>query len=216
MPKVSKTSKLRRVARRVAATSSSLQVTATEELPSKAQQSSEDPTENPQQQTLSRGQRKRQAKRDQYLRREKLILSTLKLKAQEEQKKRIDGLDAIREALLNTTKEDTTKSATDNGNKRPGLLGKTSKSKKQLVNREVNHFNLVLQHPAYKSNPFGTMQEHLRNTLARQKEQQEADAEKRAENDDTNRQTQKNLKKERLQGVKSKSRKKFKATRSRS
>ena len=49
---------------------------------------------------LSRGQRKRQAKRDQYLKREHMIMTSLKLKREDEQKKRIDGLDSIREALL--------------------------------------------------------------------------------------------------------------------
>ena len=52
--------------------------------------------------SLSRGQRKRQAKRDQYLRREKLILSSLQLQKAQEQARRIDGLDAMKEALLAT------------------------------------------------------------------------------------------------------------------
>ena len=55
--------------------------------------------------SLSRGQRKRQAKRDQYLRREKLILSSLQLQKAQEQARRIDGLDAMKEALLATVVE---------------------------------------------------------------------------------------------------------------
>ena len=49
--------------------------------------------------SLSRGQRKRQAKHEKFLKKEKMILSSLMLKKQDEQKKRIDGLDAIKQAL---------------------------------------------------------------------------------------------------------------------
>jgi hypothetical protein len=48
---------------------------------------------------LSRGQRKRLAKREQFLKREKMVMSSLLLKKLEEQKGKIDGLDAIKEAL---------------------------------------------------------------------------------------------------------------------
>ncbi|EJK54129.1 hypothetical protein THAOC_26309 [Thalassiosira oceanica] len=48
---------------------------------------------------LSRGQRKRLAKREQYLKREKMVMSSLKLKQIDEQKGKIDGFDLLKEAL---------------------------------------------------------------------------------------------------------------------
>jgi hypothetical protein len=203
MPKISKTSKLKRVARRVAA-SGPLTTTTPPSKEVKEDQADAN-------QDMSRGQRKRQAKRDTYLKREKLILSSLKLKSEEEQKKRIDGLDAIREALLNTTKN--AKKA-DPAEETSQVQATTNKSKKQLMIKEVAHFNLVLQHPAYQEDPFATMQEHLRNTLAKQKEQQQVQSKERTKEDQTKLEAQKKLKKEQLQG-KRKTRKKFKAARSR-
>lgn len=57
---------------------------------------------------LSKGQKKRLLKREQYMKKERMILSTLKLRKQLEQSKRIDGLDAMKEALLNAVATDTT------------------------------------------------------------------------------------------------------------
>jgi hypothetical protein len=201
MPKVSKTSKLNRVARRVAA-SGPLTTTP----PSKEVE--EDQADANQE--MSRGQRKRQAKRGTFLKREKLILSSLKLKSEEEQKKRIDGLDAIREALLNTTKNTKAEKAAEDASQ---MQATTNKSKKRLMMKEVEHFNLVLQHPAYQQDPFATMQEHLRNTLAKQKEQQQVQSKERTKEEQIKLETQKKLKKEQLKG-KRKPRKKFKAARS--
>jgi hypothetical protein len=203
MPKVIKTSKLNRVARREAA-SGPLTTTTPPSKEVKEDQADAN-------QDMSRGQRKRQAKRDTFLKREKLILSSLKLKSEEEQKKRIDGLDAIREALLNTTK--TTK-AEDPAEETSQMHATTNKSKKRLMIKEVEHFNLILQHPAYQEDPFATMQEHLRNTLAKQKEQQQAESKERTKEEQTKLDAQKKLKKEQLKGKK-KPRKKFKAARSR-
>jgi ABC-type dipeptide/oligopeptide/nickel transport system ATPase component len=38
---------------------------------------------------------------------------------------------------------------------------------------------LVLQHPAFKANPFATIQQHLKNTLATQAKEQEITSEQR-------------------------------------
>ena len=128
---------------------------------------------------LSRGQRKRLAKQKQYQRKQQMIMSSLKLKRAEEQKKRIDGLDAIREALLDavqdkkstqsqgnegsnaTTLEDSTEDVVT----KPNLL-KTTKSQKLLVEKETAQLSLVVQHPAFQADPFATIREHLKNTLA--------------------------------------------------
>lgn len=122
-------------------------------------------------QNLSRGQKKRMLKRDQYLRRETMVLSTLKLKKIEEQKGRIDGLDAIKDALSDTVKKsqqmsnDPTEEINDKSE-----AAKTNKAKKDIAQKELTHFNLVLQHPSFQSNPFATMQEHLRNSFVKQAE----------------------------------------------
>jgi hypothetical protein len=125
-----------------------------------------DATEN-----LSRGQRKRMLKRDQYLRRETMVLSTLKLKKMEEQKGRIDGLDAIKDALSNTVKKSQQKVSNDPEEiNDTSEAAKTNKAKKDIAQKELTHFNLVLQHPSFQSDPFATMQEHLRNSFVKQAE----------------------------------------------
>lgn len=126
-------------------------------------------------QALSRGQRKRLAKREQYLKREKMVMSSLKLKRQDEQRGKLDGLDALREALISTHKpgkEGGGDSKNDKeGSEYPAPQSapcSTNKAKKNLAGREVAHMNLVLEHPSFKANPFATLQEHLRNTLSGQ------------------------------------------------
>lgn len=165
-------------------------------------------------QTLSRGQRKRLARRDQFLRKEKLILSSLMLQRQEEQKRRIDGLDAIKQALLDTTtiSADTTKGK--NGGTRRMLVS-TNKAKQKLMVGEMEHMNLILQHPAYKADPFETMQQHLRNTFAEDRKQQELQAKQRTTDEKLKAVEKAKLKKEQLEGVKKrKNRKVYKPRRS--
>ena len=213
MPKIAKPTKLRREARRLAASgplpSLSLKEQKSLQEPDSDEVNQGSDSVGPQQ-PLSRGQRKRQAKRDAYLKKEQMILSSLRLKAQDEQKKRIDGLDAIREALLNTVT--TQDGEMDNQNMKP-THATTNKAKQRLLVREVEHLNLVLQHPAFQADPFATMEEHLRNTLASQRKIQEAQAEKRDKEELKKEEEKKRLKKEHLEGKK-KSRKKFKAGRS--
>jgi ABC-type dipeptide/oligopeptide/nickel transport system ATPase subunit len=142
------------------------------------------------------------------VRKEKLILSSLVLKKQEEQKQRIDGLDAIRDALMNTTKDDKSKE----GQEEHAESYNTNKAKRKLVAEEARHVGLVMQHPAFKADPFATIQEHLRNTLAEEKVKQELQEEQRIKKDKVEVEQQKRQKKKKLQGVK-KPKKKFKAAR---
>ena len=167
---------------------------------------------------LSRGQRRRQAKREQYVRKEKMILSTLQLKKEAAQKKRIDGLDALKAALMETvkeTKDDNAKSQQTEKQQEAPVT--TNKAKKQLVAGEIHRMGLVLQHPAFQENPFQALQEHLKNKL----ETNAKDNEKQAIQHSVDRQQAKDKrkqdKKERLkEGVKKKNKKgKFKATRRR-
>jgi ABC-type dipeptide/oligopeptide/nickel transport system ATPase component len=161
---------------------------------------------------LSRGQRKRLAKREQYLRKEKIVLSSLTLRHQDEQKKRIDGLDAIKEALLSTVSpiQDEPK-ISDLSKIKPNLMI-SNKSKKSLVAREVSQMSLVLQHPAFQADPFATIREHLKNTLAKDERQQKKE-EIQHQKERVKIAEEKKIAKKKS-GAKRK-RKKFKATRSR-
>lgn len=159
---------------------------------------------------LSRGQRKRQAKKDQYLKRQKLVLSTLQLQHQEDQKSRIDGLDALKEALQ-ATSDVSSPAATAEGSK----LLSTNKSKKELTAREVSHLGLVMEHPAFQDNPFETIQQHLKNTLAGQAKELDQQSAIRTKQDAVAEEKRKKEKKELQRERGGKHRKKFKASRSR-
>jgi len=132
-------------------------------------------TDNTQKDGLSRGQRKRNAKKLQYLKRENMILSTLAVKRKENQKNRIDGLDALKEALSGVASNSESKKKDDSKRKVEDEKAEvlvTNKAKKDLAAKEIHHMNLVLQHPSFKENPFAAIQEHLKNTLSSQAEQQ--------------------------------------------
>lgn len=117
--------------------------------------------------SLSRGQRKRLAKREQFLKRERMVMSSLRLKKLEEQKGKLDGLDAIKEALTSTTSTATEaqSSAHPSAPAVQQLSSHTVKAKKNLANSEIGHMGLVLEHPSFIENPFAAIQQHLRNSL---------------------------------------------------
>ena len=103
------------------------------------------------------------------------MLSSLRLQRLEEQKGKIDGLDAIRDALseavtsnLHSKSKLSTNSINDDSkcNKSKIPLHNTNKAKKALANAEITHMGLVLQHPSFVANPFAAIQQHLRNSLA--------------------------------------------------
>ena len=164
---------------------------------------------------LSRGQKKRQAKREKYIRREKMILSSLKLAKQEEQKGKIDGLESLREALIETTtattcqqREQQQQSSTNTPSQQ-GAVTNTNKSKRRLVADEVEHLDLVLRHPRFAANPFETISEHLQNSLADERKKQEIQSKERSDSERRHNEEKIQLKKERLDGLfKKKSKKK--------
>lgn len=176
-------------------------------LPSERKES-EDAKTTDESEKLSRGQKKRLAKREQYLRREKMVMSALKLKRQEDQKKRIDGLDAIREALLDTVKE-----ANEDDEKKdylkPNFL-KSNKSRQKLFQKEVGQMQLVLEHPQFKADPLSTIREHLQNTLSKDIDRQQKEHTQHLKERDAKERERKAHKKE--QGIKKK-KSRFRATR---
>ncbi len=159
----------------------------------------QDPTEN-----LSRGQRKRLLKRQQYLKREQMVLSTLKVQRLEDQKGRLDGMDAIKDALTKTIQKNITNSQhPEESTTDPSTnSAKSNKAKQNIAQKEMTHLNLVLQHPSFKSNPFATMQEHLRNTLAKQAEEQEITAKDERVQEAKKAEERKEARKERIRNAK--------------
>jgi hypothetical protein len=128
MPKVSRVGKFRAAPKHLP------------QLPAPTSKSSHDGDEK---EPLSRGQRKRLAKREQYLKREKMVMSSLRLQKLEEQKGKLDGLDAIRESLPEEFSS-TTPTAKD---LKTNPSCNTNKSKKAIANAEITHMGLVLEHP---------------------------------------------------------------------
>ena len=160
----------------------------------------------PQDHLLSRGQRRRLAKREQYLKREQMVLSTLRLQRQEQQKNQIDGLDALREALpMATSASKNVLAATpaiSDKEQRPVV---SNKQKQSIAATEVTHYNLVLQHPSFQSNPFETMQQHLRNTLARDAEEQQHAYDEKVQKEKQTKEKEQQQKKEKVQEYNSRS-----------
>ena len=105
-------------------------------------------------------------KREQYLRKEQMVLSSLRLQHQEEQSRRIDGLDALKDALLNVESTAAAMPEQPPANLIPTQRKiKTNNSRQALLQKEVAHMNLVLQHPRFVEDPFSTIYEHLQNTI---------------------------------------------------
>lgn len=170
MPKVSKVGKFRATAaldkekqKNVSSTTSSYVKDEVDLAVTTTNSSCDNNTSNSKAEGLSRGQRRRLAKRDQYLKREQMILSSLRLSREQEQRHQIDGLDSLWQALPTLNKEEENeKGRTDENTSR---IIRKNKQKKNIAMEEVMHYNLVLQHPSFQSNPFETMKQHLRNTL---------------------------------------------------
>mmetsp|Transcript_2900 Transcript_2900/g.3391 ORF Transcript_2900/g.3391 Transcript_2900/m.3391 type:complete len:240 (-) Transcript_2900:25-744(-) len=124
---------------------------------------------------LSKGQKKRHQKRAQYLKRNKMVMESLRLRHVEDQRNRMDGLDEMREAICSIGSSATIEtkppcdSPTESRHHKVAVKSQTiitNKAKKIVGEKEVAHLNLVLQHPSFQNDPFGAIQEHLRNTIA--------------------------------------------------
>ena len=169
--------------------------------------------------SLSRGQRKRLAKREQYLKRERMVMSSLRLKRLEEQKGKLDGLDAIKEALASTTtstSDAVSREAQSSSQSAEKLLSHTVKAKKNLANREIGQMSLVLEHPSFVENPFAAIQQHLRNSLESDAEVLKAESLKREKEDKLAEEKKKEDRKERIRDIRFSKRmgsKKFKSNR---
>lgn len=159
---------------------------------------------------LSRGQRKRQAKKDQYLRRNRMVMSTLQLKREEEQRGKLDGLDAIREALRPIERGGVgAAAAKSSGKEKKGAKDKepstvtlgTNRAKKDLVGKETAHMGMVLEHPDFASDPFGAIKKHLQNSLAGQAEELRVTSEARQKEEERAGKEKKEAKKEKIRAA---------------
>mmetsp|Transcript_47619 Transcript_47619/g.116004 ORF Transcript_47619/g.116004 Transcript_47619/m.116004 type:complete len:255 (-) Transcript_47619:45-809(-) len=175
-------------------------------------------------QQLSRGQKKRLAKREKYFKRERMILQSLKLARQEEQKGKIDGFDSLRDALIETTttttatrlqqQEQQQSSGPMQSSSSSIVVGNSNKAKRKLVADEVEHLDLVLNHPQFNASPFETIGEHLQNSLADDRRRQELKSRQRTDDEKKLQKQKVEKKKELLDGYKKKSKtKKYKPRR---
>lgn len=206
MPKVSKVGKFRATAK-ASSSKSPLKV-----APKKDGKNTGD-VQAPSEPVLSTGQLKRKKKVDKYLAREQMVLTSLKLWKQEDQKGKLDGLDALRAALptaksIAAAKEAAATSGEAGSSSSPeqpetsaSVIG-TNRSKKDLAGREISHMNLVLKHPSFQENPFAAITAHLRNTLASQGEAQLQESRKQTKKDEEAEAKKKEKKKERLRDAK--------------
>ncbi len=131
-------------------------------------------------------------------------MSSLRLQHLEEQKRKLDGLDAIREALGEASSKPLTSDAKEMKTDMRKMLTScnTNKSKKAIANREISHMDLVLQHPSFNQNPFAAIQQHLRNSLAPEAEQMKQESHKRDVEDNEMDAKKKEERKERLREAK--------------
>ena len=188
-------------------------LTSTKIISPKSSQKDDGHTES-----LSRGQRKRLAKREQYLKRERMVMSSLRLKRLEEQKGKLDGLDAIKEALTSTTStsDAVSREAQSSSQSAEKLSSHTVKAKKNLANSEIGHMSLVLEHPSFVENPFAAIQQHLRNSLESDAEVLKVESLKREKEDKLAEERKKEDRKERIRDIRFSKRmgsKKFKSNR---
>mmetsp|Transcript_43257 Transcript_43257/g.74681 ORF Transcript_43257/g.74681 Transcript_43257/m.74681 type:complete len:229 (+) Transcript_43257:44-730(+) len=109
---------------------------------------------------LSRGQRKRAARRERFLKKMNLVNQA---KSVEELSKQgvLGSLGSIKDVLLNS---DIIASSKTNAAKAPQKVVH-NKAKKTVAAQEVQHLSLVLKHPQFMKDPIAAIQEHLRNSL---------------------------------------------------
>ena len=123
----------------------------------------------------SRGQQKRQARREQFLKKLTLINGSLNLgggpssaplrKAPAPQ----PAVSAMGDLMDALESDDVDAKALSAEKAKAALVRAqvtSNRAKKAVALQELEHFKLVLQHPVFVSNPFEAMQQHLNNTLA--------------------------------------------------
>ena len=112
-------------------------------------------------QSLSRGQRKRQAKRE-ALQKRKTLSSLVPASAKG---KVLDDFGTL-SAALETAAASRSKVAAQQAASSQKPSGRVSQKRRQRIAAlETGQLTAVLAHPAFQSDPFAAIQEHLKNTV---------------------------------------------------
>lgn len=135
--------------------------------------------EQPQPVTLSRGQRKRQKRKERFVSKQNLVLQEQELEAKSKAKDEI--LTSFSESLLSSMSVISTNSKTNAAatiinmkkemkQKRKIGSTKTQKGRQRLLLSELGHLQAVNAHPSFMTNPLQTLRQHLTNTLVKKDE----------------------------------------------
>ena len=109
--------------------------------------------------SLSKGQKKRQSRREKVMMKMGIIpLKGLKMPP-EKNKKKLSLLLSELEASLPAANEDIVRPAA-------AAPSKSNKMKKRIAVREVERMKLVQQHPSFKDDPFDAMRAHIQHMIA--------------------------------------------------
>uniref|UniRef100_A0A7S2UYS6 Uncharacterized protein n=1 Tax=Fibrocapsa japonica TaxID=94617 RepID=A0A7S2UYS6_9STRA len=122
---------------------------------------------------LSRGQRKRRERHDRLLKKMNLV-NQAKKSSRAGQGLLVGLVDDLEGALPEVL--DAAVAAGEVREKRKlGAMRKVvhNRAKKAVAAQEVQHFNLVLNHPAFQKDPIAVIQEHLKNSLPDPKDENE-------------------------------------------
>eukprot|EP00815_Leptocylindrus_aporus_P001905 CAMPEP_0116058500 /NCGR_PEP_ID=MMETSP0322-20121206/5234_1 /TAXON_ID=163516 /ORGANISM="Leptocylindrus danicus var. apora, Strain B651" /LENGTH=118 /DNA_ID=CAMNT_0003542695 /DNA_START=46 /DNA_END=403 /DNA_ORIENTATION=+ len=68
---------------------------------------------------------------------------------------------AIKDIVASSSGDDAVKAAA----LKQRQVVKSNKKKQYIMNAEISHVGLVMQHPQFQADPFSAMQMHLKNTL---------------------------------------------------
>ncbi|KDO31217.1 hypothetical protein SPRG_03835 [Saprolegnia parasitica CBS 223.65] len=118
---------------------------------------------------LSRGQRKRQKRRDAFLKKMGMVQRTVAEK-EKAAKKETDGMFGDLEELQKSLFSEAP-AAVKVVEAAPKTVSQmTGKQKKRMAMQELGHLKAVQTHPAFQSNPFAAIQMHLQNTVVHNNE----------------------------------------------
>jgi hypothetical protein len=126
---------------------------------------------------LSRGQRKRQKRRDAFLKKMGMVQRSTLQREKENKKEKIAGmfgdLEDLQKSLFAIQASSKAQEKTD---QTKSVSQMTGKQKKRLIMHELVHLKAVHTHPAFKANPFAAIQMHLQNTVLRGAQHSNAEA----------------------------------------
>ena len=120
-----------------------------------------DQTAAPQEESLSKGQKKRRQKRASLMVKLGMVAPDLKYSAAAAKKEKKDAFNALLSEL-----ESSLPAASDVIRPAAAVSVRTNKLKKTLAVRETQRMKLVQQHPAFVEDPLAAVQKHIEHMLA--------------------------------------------------